>query len=238
MSSLSERTSIEHIYYEYVIFDADWTLFPTYELFISALQAIKEWKTEIERVLESSEVEHITRSGMQKIFEQFGLEMNREMIETVIDIMSPYYSTVQAYPDWREIIEIRRGQWRTLIILTSNSKDNIYKALVNEGLGEHFVEVVGNSWDGLSKSAQLTEIIERYSIDVTKLLLLTDESRDAGTYRETIWPHGLIAHVAGGYENTQSFHVNLMRMWIGWVVSYVDLNHFAAEVYAMEQERI
>ena len=76
-----------------------------------------------------------------------------------------------------ELLKILHDEQYKLLIISSNSRRNINRFLVERGLGGYFLAVYGNAgWFG--KSRTLKKAAKRYNIELAKTVYVGDEERD------------------------------------------------------------
>jgi phosphoglycolate phosphatase len=76
-----------------------------------------------------------------------------------------------------ELLGTLHGEQYKLLIISSNSRRNINRFLVERGLSSYFIDVYGSAgWFG--KDNALKKVAERYNLELAKTVYVGDEERD------------------------------------------------------------
>lgn len=154
-----------------IAFDFDGTLADSFELFVEAFRKVAPVKKP-----SSIDIEKLRGMSVKEVIKELGVK-KWQIPRLVVDgrkEMAKGVNALQLFPGIKESLEELKKEGNKLIVLSSNSPENIRKCLENNSVSEYFDDIIGDI--GLTSKPKVIKKLASKANET--IIYVGDEVRD------------------------------------------------------------
>ena len=177
--------------YKLIIFDFDGTLADTFPWFLSTLDTVAE-KFNLKKVDKNTMME-LRKLNAVSFMKQLKIPLYKvpQITTFMRNMMSEQIETIKLFAGVENMLQDLKAKGYKIAIVSTNSKENIYKVLGEKlsGLNDHFVGGVSL----FGKESKLKKVLKLSGIDIKDAIYIGDEIRDIQASKKIELPCGAVA---------------------------------------------